>query len=71
MDIMKIQKLLSQFFHIFIIKGIKNLTGFHLKYLFSQCYKYLRSVTDGLKYYLENDKKIKKNQFGTHRWFSN
>ncbi|GIR30136.1 MAG: hypothetical protein CM15mP44_4190 [Candidatus Neomarinimicrobiota bacterium] len=35
--LMKIQKLLSQFFHIFIIKGIKNLIGFHLKYLFSQC----------------------------------
>ena len=33
--------------------------------------KYLNSVTDGLKYYLENDKKIKKNQFGTHMWFSN
>ena len=33
--------------------------------------KYLSSVTDGLKYYLENDKKIRKNQFGTHRWFSN
>ena len=32
--------------------------------------KYLYSVTKGLKYYLENDKKIKKNQFGTHRWFS-
>ena len=32
--------------------------------------KYLYSVTQGLKYYLENDKKIKKNQYGTHRWFS-
>tara|TARA_A100000164_G_scaffold343142_1_gene341185 strand:+ start:135 stop:647 length:513 start_codon:yes stop_codon:yes gene_type:complete len=32
--------------------------------------KYLYSVTQGLKYYLENDKKIKKNQFGTHTWFS-
>ena len=32
--------------------------------------KYLSSVLKGLKYYLENDKKIKKNQFGLHRWFS-
>ena len=32
--------------------------------------KYLYSVLGGLKYYLENDKKVEKNQFGIHPWFS-
>jgi len=32
--------------------------------------KYLSSVLDGLKYYLESDLKVKKNQFGLHPWFS-
>ena len=32
--------------------------------------KYLFSVLRGLKYFLENDKVVKKNQFGKHAWFS-
>ncbi len=32
--------------------------------------KYLSSVLKGLKYFLENGKIIKKNQFGNHSWFS-
>ena len=32
--------------------------------------KYLFSVLRGLKYFLENDKVVKKNQFGKHSWFS-
>ena len=32
--------------------------------------KYLFSVLKGLKYFLENDKVVKKNQFGKHSWFS-
>ncbi len=32
--------------------------------------KYLCSVMKGLKYFLENDKVVKKNQFGKHSWFS-
>ena len=32
--------------------------------------KYLYSVLGGLKYYLENDEKVEKNQFGFHPWFS-
>tara|TARA_B100000287_G_scaffold426386_1_gene474204 strand:- start:1891 stop:2403 length:513 start_codon:yes stop_codon:yes gene_type:complete len=32
--------------------------------------KYLYSVLGGLKYYLENGKKVEKNQFGVHPWFS-
>ena len=31
---------------------------------------YLNSVLMGLKFYLYNDKKVIKNQFGKHRWFS-
>tara|TARA_Y100000768_G_C23980587_1_gene685533 strand:- start:167 stop:676 length:510 start_codon:yes stop_codon:yes gene_type:complete len=33
-------------------------------------YNYLFSVISGLKYYLENNKKVPKNNFGKHRWFS-
>ena len=32
--------------------------------------KYLSSVLKGLKYFLEKDKVVKKNQFGKHAWFS-
>ena len=31
---------------------------------------YLESVTSGLKYYLEQGKTVKKNQYGKHLWFS-
>ena len=31
---------------------------------------YLESVTSGLKYYLEQGKRVKKNQYGKHIWFS-
>ena len=53
-------------------KGNKKLNWIPFKiFIQPMLNKYLSSVTDGLKYYLENDKRIKKNQFGTHRWFSN
>ena len=32
--------------------------------------KYLNSVTEGIKYYLEEGTSVKQNQFGKHRWFS-
>ena len=52
-------------------KGRRNLNWlpFHL-FVRPSIKKYLYSVTQGLKYYLENDIEIKKNQFGTHKWFS-
>ena len=31
---------------------------------------YLKSIEKGLIYYLETNKKVKKNQFGSHNWFS-
>ena len=31
---------------------------------------YLESVTSGLKYYLEHGKRVTKNQYGKHIWFS-
>ena len=31
---------------------------------------YLKSIEKGLIYYLETNKKVKKNQFGNHNWFS-
>ena len=53
-------------------KGNKKLNWIPFKiFIQPMLKKYLSSVTDGLKYYLENNKKIKKNQFGTHMWFSN
>ena len=33
-------------------------------------YDYLFSVISGLKYYLNNNKKVPKNHFGKHKWFS-
>ena len=33
--------------------------------------KYLHSVLSGLEYYVRTHKKVKKNQFGTHKIFSN
>ena len=32
-------------------------------------YNYLFSVIYGLKYYLENNEKVPKNNFGKHKWF--
>ena len=33
-------------------------------------YKYLKNIGKGLLYYLETNKKVSKNQFGKHAWFS-
>ena len=33
-------------------------------------YNYLFSVISGLKYHLDNNKKVPKNHFGKHKWFS-
>ena len=33
-------------------------------------YYYLFSVISGIKFYLENNKKVPKNHFGKHKWFS-
>tara|TARA_B100000886_G_C20392014_1_gene478675 strand:- start:73 stop:588 length:516 start_codon:yes stop_codon:yes gene_type:complete len=53
-------------------KGNKVFNWFPFKFfVHPSLEKYLSSVLRGLKYYLENDKKIKKNQFGLHQWFSN
>ena len=52
----KISKLLYPLVHFFIVRP-------KLK-------KYLKSVLKGLKFHLDNEVKIKKNQFGTHSWFS-
>ena len=32
--------------------------------------KYLNSVSNGIKYYLEEGLSVKQNQFGKHKWFS-
>ena len=52
----KISKFLYPLVHFFIVRP-------KLK-------KYLKSVLKGLKFHLDNDVKIMKNQFGTHSWFS-
>ena len=52
----KIPKLLYPFALLYVIKPkLKN---------------YLRSVLKGLKYHLDHEVKIEKNQFGKHPWFS-
>ena len=52
----KISKLLYPLVHFFIVR--------------TKLKKYLKSVLKGLKFHLDNEVKIKKNQFGTHSWFS-
>ena len=51
-------------------KNIKNFILFNvfIRRLISQ---YLRSVLKGLDYYVKTNKKVKKNQFGGNRFFSN
>ena len=39
-------------------------------YIKPQISKYLKSVTQGLKYYIETKEIVAKNQFGQHKWFS-
>ena len=52
----KISKYFYPFVNFFVVKP-------NLK-------KYLKSVLKGLKYYVENNVKVNKNQFGKHPWFS-
>ena len=33
-------------------------------------YNYLKNIEKGLIYYIKTNKKVKKNQFGSHNWFS-
>lgn len=48
-----------------------------IKFLINSLYvkpmlrKYLSSVLKGFQYFIETGKPVKKNQFGTHKWFSN
>ena len=39
-------------------------------YIKPQLSKYLKSVTQGLKYYIETKQIVEKDQFGQHKWFS-
>ena len=39
-------------------------------YIKPQLSKYLKSVTKGLKYYIETKQTVEKDQFGKHKWFS-
>ena len=39
-------------------------------YIKPQISNYLKSVTQGLKYYIETKEIVAKNQFGQHKWFS-
>ena len=32
---------------------------------------YLKNISKGLIYYIKENKKVTKNQFGNHSWFSN
>ena len=39
-------------------------------YIKPQIRKYLKSVTQGFKYYIETKEIVEKDQFGKHKWFS-
>lgn len=39
-------------------------------YIKPQIRKYLKNVTQGLKYYIETKEIVQKDQFGKHKWFS-
>ena len=43
----------------------------YLVYVRPMLSKYLSSVLLGFKYYIEKDKPVQRNQFGSHKWFSN
>ena len=51
----------------------KKIISFLFFFLFikPQLQKYINSVMKGLKYFTETDKPVTKNQFGSHRLFSN
>jgi len=39
-------------------------------YIKPSLYKYLSSVLYGFRWYITTNERVKKNQFGTHKWFS-
>ena len=54
------------------ISGYNKITKFFVFnfYIKPQIRKYLKSVTQGFKYYIETKEIVEKEQFGKHKWFS-
>ena len=54
------------------ISGYNKITKFLVFnfYIKPQIRKYLKSVTQGFKYYIETKEIVEKEQFGKHKWFS-
>ena len=40
-------------------------------YIKPSLYKYLSSILKGLQWYITKNERVRKNQFGAHKWFSN
>ena len=48
---------------------ILNIIPFYI-FVKPSMYNYLKNIEKGLIYYFKKNKKVKKNQFGSHSWFS-
>ena len=42
----------------------------HFIFIYPNLRRYLKSVIGGINYYLQNKKRVPRNYFGSHRWFS-
>ena len=42
----------------------------HFIFIYPNLRRYLKSVIGGINYYLQNKKRVPRNFFGSHRWFS-
>tara|TARA_B100000989_G_scaffold81062_1_gene57814 strand:- start:34 stop:324 length:291 start_codon:yes stop_codon:yes gene_type:complete len=42
----------------------------HFIFIYPNLRRYLKSVIGGINYYLKNKKRVPRNYFGSHRWFS-
>jgi len=58
--------------HPFILAKLSQLSSYVPYYLFvkPRMTTYLNSVLGGFKYFCDNKKKVPRNYFGSHRWFS-
>ena len=56
----------------FFMRDKNRLLSFlpHFIFIYPNLRKYLKSVIGGINYYLKNKKRVPRNFFGNHRWFS-
>ena len=56
----------------FFMRDKNRLLSFlpHFIFIYPNLRRYLKSVIGGINYYLKNKKRVPRNFFGNHRWFS-